>query len=557
MNQSVSGTLGGASFQVTADATKFQSTLKEAKTAALQANESISGNITNINQTVNVKFAAMGREVDKAAKSLGKVNDQLRSKTSSNFSRGLLQAAYAADDLQYGFRSVVNNIPQMLMFLGPGIAGAAGVAAVSINILINKWDELTDAIKTRWLGTAAEDLGRVRERAVDAAEAFKGLQKHLTPAEQARKTLWERAIVEAPGGHGAFRASLRGVLDNLEGTRPGESQQELIERKKFEERKKVLENMPPAVKALDITKREMREVDKKLEELIQKRMDDIMGGLVMGGPESETYRTQIRELMKSKKFKEFFSEQAKNFARMTEPGRVEGQLENDRKAASELKRIQDEEAVNKAAAGKMATGPLGTALMYGANETTPAPSKITQKQVIARARKLYEAEEERRRKAGLGSIGKFEEAGIIPRFTPAARQQLRDEQAKLPEAATNLEKAAKEMMRNAGVTGDPKGVIAEMRKLLEERRNDIMARTGATKEQAEAMMRREQAQAGQGVFGPPAQRMGLVEFAHMTQGGILNNNIPAQQLEQLRKMNITLDMMAKRENKAQPAVAGK
>jgi hypothetical protein len=48
-----------------------------------------------------------------------------------------------------------------------------------------------------------------------------------------------------------------------------------------------------------------------------------------------------------------------------------------------------------------------------------------------------------------------------------------------------------------------------------------------------------------------------VEFSHFTQGGILNNNIPAQQLEQLRRMNVTLDAIAKRPERKWPAEAGK
>ena len=221
------------------------------------------------------------------------------------------------------------------------------------------------------------------------------------------------------------------------------------------------------------------------------------------------------------------------------------------------KNEREEEAANKAAAGKMASGPLGTAILYGAVDKQAAARKITQKEVIARARQLYEKEEAERKAQGRGSLGKFGDAGVIPRFAPQARQQLRDEQAKLPEAASDLEKAAKQLMQNAGITGDPKGVVAEIRKLLEDRRSDIMARTGATKEQAEEIMKREQMHAGQAAFGQPAQRMGLVEFSHMTQGGILNNNIPAQQLEQLRKMNITLDMIARPGRPRVPGLAGK
>lgn len=62
----------------------------------------------------------------------------------SNASMGLLYLGQAVDDVQYGFRAIVNNIPQITMALGgtAGIAGVVGIAAVAVNQLINHWDEL-------------------------------------------------------------------------------------------------------------------------------------------------------------------------------------------------------------------------------------------------------------------------------------------------------------------------------------------------------------------------------------------------------------------------------
>lgn len=57
---------------------------------------------------------------------------------------GILALSQAADDLQYGFRGIVNNIPSLVTGLGAGagVAGAAQIAAVAINQLINNWDRL-------------------------------------------------------------------------------------------------------------------------------------------------------------------------------------------------------------------------------------------------------------------------------------------------------------------------------------------------------------------------------------------------------------------------------
>jgi len=66
--------------------------------------------------------------------------------TKNRLGQGMLQAAYAIDDLQYGFRAIVNNIPGVVMSLGggAGVAGALGILAVATNLAINNWDKLIE-----------------------------------------------------------------------------------------------------------------------------------------------------------------------------------------------------------------------------------------------------------------------------------------------------------------------------------------------------------------------------------------------------------------------------
>lgn len=60
----------------------------------------------------------------------------------------LLVFAQAADDAQYGVRSLVNNVPQLAMAMGAGmgLAGAVSIVAVGANQLINYWDALDRAL---------------------------------------------------------------------------------------------------------------------------------------------------------------------------------------------------------------------------------------------------------------------------------------------------------------------------------------------------------------------------------------------------------------------------
>jgi hypothetical protein len=105
-------------------------------------------------------------------------------------SRGILQAAYAIDDLQYGFRSIVNNIPQVALAIGgphaAAIAGAAGIAAVAISQLMNHWSDLSSL----WSEDTSGKLPKLREGIEGLVESLKKIStevEHLQSLQEARK----------------------------------------------------------------------------------------------------------------------------------------------------------------------------------------------------------------------------------------------------------------------------------------------------------------------------------------------------------------------------------
>ncbi len=59
-------------------------------------------------------------------------------KDSAKFGQNMLQAAYAADDLQYGLRGIVNNVPMLAQAFGlsAGWAGGIAILAVALNQLL-------------------------------------------------------------------------------------------------------------------------------------------------------------------------------------------------------------------------------------------------------------------------------------------------------------------------------------------------------------------------------------------------------------------------------------
>ncbi len=139
-----------------------------------------------------------------------KANIELKElKTASGMgTQGLIQLGYAADDLQYGFTAIVNNIPQILMGFGvsSGIAGAAAIAGVAINQLVKHWGELSDIAQSAWSGGSVEQLQKLREAAEKATEAFDKLTKEHTKAQEASLKFVHEGIVE--GGVGEI---LRGL----------------------------------------------------------------------------------------------------------------------------------------------------------------------------------------------------------------------------------------------------------------------------------------------------------------------------------------------------------
>ncbi len=93
------------------------------------------------------QFTTRLQKAEKEARAAGDAIGTHIGTGSKKAQMGLLQLSYMCDDIQYGFRSIVNNIPQLAMSLGGpnamAIAGAAGIAGVAVNLLIQHWGQLS------------------------------------------------------------------------------------------------------------------------------------------------------------------------------------------------------------------------------------------------------------------------------------------------------------------------------------------------------------------------------------------------------------------------------
>lgn len=114
------------------------------------------------------------QQIDALNKSTEQLDKDSKQATRSikNMGQGALQAAYFFDDLQYGIRGIMNNIPGLVMGFGGG-AGLAG--AISIAVLVG-------AKLYEW-------MGKTEDKSADLAKKMKEQSKEI--AESYRESLRE------------------------------------------------------------------------------------------------------------------------------------------------------------------------------------------------------------------------------------------------------------------------------------------------------------------------------------------------------------------------------
>lgn len=134
--------------------------------------EKLSGSVKKLDSDLkNAKKSA--KELDDSTKKLG---------------RGVLELSRAIEDAQYGFKGVVNNIPQLVTALGfgAGLAGAVSLVAIGVNQLINNWDKLSSAFGgTSPIKSAADQMKELAENTARTADETGKLLKLEEQQEQA------------------------------------------------------------------------------------------------------------------------------------------------------------------------------------------------------------------------------------------------------------------------------------------------------------------------------------------------------------------------------------
>lgn len=109
------------------------------------------------------------QELEKRLRSAS-AGSQKATRSIKNMGQGALQAAYFFDDLQYGIRGIMNNIPGLVMGFGGG-AGLAGAISIAV---------LAGAKLYEW-------MGKTEDKSADLAKKMKEQSKEI--AESYRKSL--------------------------------------------------------------------------------------------------------------------------------------------------------------------------------------------------------------------------------------------------------------------------------------------------------------------------------------------------------------------------------
>lgn len=149
------------------------------KSATKEAVEEVSEELETLEKKTKSAASGVENTLETAGKRAAKTGEQVANageKGARGFQKlgqGALNAAYFIDDMQYGIKGVMNNIPSLVLSLGggAGLAGALSIAAVGFSKL---YEWMSKDAK------AAEDLAKANKEAADTlikagAEARKGI----------------------------------------------------------------------------------------------------------------------------------------------------------------------------------------------------------------------------------------------------------------------------------------------------------------------------------------------------------------------------------------------
>lgn len=128
-----------------------------------------------------------------AAGATRRVGDEAKDgkKSTSNLGLGFLELSRAVEDAQYGFRGVINNIPQLILMFGgsAGLAAAISVSAVALNTFLPKIKEFLDSFRDGALPLAVDQVKALEDRIKELSDKPMRLRVEQVELDEAKRKL--------------------------------------------------------------------------------------------------------------------------------------------------------------------------------------------------------------------------------------------------------------------------------------------------------------------------------------------------------------------------------
>lgn len=170
----------------------------------VKVNFSSSGSTQVAGATTQVTNALS--QATKTANGAAQAQDAVK-KSSGSSAQGFLMLAQAAQDAQYGFAGVVNNIPGIItgLGMGAGVAGVVSMAAVGVQVLTKNVDIFgTEAAK------AAKEANELRNELMDSANAAFMAAKSAEQNAEAERLLAE----EVKKSDDAYKSAINSINES-------------------------------------------------------------------------------------------------------------------------------------------------------------------------------------------------------------------------------------------------------------------------------------------------------------------------------------------------------
>lgn len=148
-------------------------------------------NLAAQTRLASAAMASGGQITSELVQQLRQAERAVGSRQGGGLAYGLTLLGNTADDLQYGFKSIVNNIPGLVMAMtgNAGLAGASAIVAVALNQLIQRWETLEKFLDPTKVKRYADSISGMTEHVAKLKKELDGSAVAAEALNQAEEKL--------------------------------------------------------------------------------------------------------------------------------------------------------------------------------------------------------------------------------------------------------------------------------------------------------------------------------------------------------------------------------